>query len=46
MHPLAGQGLNIGLADAEALANVIEKGVQVGQDIGKFDSEDPKAETK
>ncbi|KAJ3148937.1 putative ubiquinone biosynthesis monooxygenase [Geranomyces michiganensis] len=34
IHPLAGQGLNLGIADAESLANVIAEGVEVGQDIG------------
>ncbi|KAJ3172736.1 putative ubiquinone biosynthesis monooxygenase [Geranomyces variabilis] len=34
IHPLAGQGLNLGLADAESLANVIAEGIEVGQDIG------------
>ncbi|CAK1363783.1 unnamed protein product [Cercospora beticola] len=34
MHPLAGQGLNLGLADAESLANCIAKGVDHGMDIG------------
>lgn len=34
MHPLAGQGLNMGQGDVEALVKVIEAGVQVGADIG------------
>ena len=34
VHPLAGQGLNLGLADAEALARCIANGVQHGMDIG------------
>lgn len=34
MNPLAGQGLNIGLADAEALARAIDTAVSVGGDIG------------
>ncbi|USW54472.1 Putative FAD-binding domain, ubiquinone biosynthesis hydroxylase UbiH/COQ6 [Septoria linicola] len=34
VHPLAGQGLNLGLADAEVLANCIAKGVDHGMDIG------------
>ncbi|TPX69756.1 hypothetical protein SpCBS45565_g02209 [Spizellomyces sp. 'palustris'] len=34
VHPLAGQGLNLGLADAESLAQSITDGLQVGQDIG------------
>ena len=34
IHPLAGQGLNLGLADAEALAKAIAYGVEHGMDIG------------
>jgi ubiquinone biosynthesis monooxygenase Coq6 len=34
VHPLAGQGLNLGLADAEALAKRIVHGVEHGMDIG------------
>ena len=34
VHPLAGQGLNMGLADVEALANCIHDAVQVGGDVG------------
>lgn len=34
VHPLAGQGLNLGLADAEALAKRIVNGVEHGMDIG------------
>ncbi|KAK4499642.1 hypothetical protein PRZ48_010160 [Zasmidium cellare] len=34
VHPLAGQGLNLGLADAEALAKCISRGVEHGMDIG------------
>jgi ubiquinone biosynthesis monooxygenase Coq6 len=33
-HPLAGQGLNMGIGDVEALARNIAFGVQHGQDIG------------
>lgn len=35
IHPLAGQGLNLGLADAAALARCIETTVMHGGDIGK-----------
>lgn len=35
VHPLAGQGLNMGLADAEALAKCINDAVLVGGDIGQ-----------
>ena len=34
-HPLAGQGLNMGLGDAQALADCIHSAVLVGGDIGK-----------
>lgn len=34
IHPLAGQGLNLGLADAESLAKRIAIGVEHGMDIG------------
>lgn len=33
-HPLAGQGLNAGLADGQALANVLEQARRVGSDLG------------
>ena len=34
IHPLAGQGLNLGLADAKALAETIAYAVEHGMDIG------------
>ncbi|KAI0709704.1 ubiquinone biosynthesis hydrox [Cerioporus squamosus] len=34
IHPLAGQGLNMGLGDVEALFNCIQKAVYNGGDIG------------
>ncbi|GME70452.1 unnamed protein product [[Candida] boidinii] len=33
-HPLAGQGLNMGQADAASLVACIEKGIKLGLDIG------------
>lgn len=36
VHPLAGQGLNMGLGDVEALARCIEEAVLQGSDIGQF----------
>jgi ubiquinone biosynthesis monooxygenase Coq6 len=36
IHPLAGQGLNMGLSDADALATVIADAVYEGSDIGKY----------
>jgi len=37
IHPLAGQGLNLGLTDAAYLANVIVKNLKSGNDIGSQD---------
>lgn len=34
IHPLAGQGLNLGLGDARALFQTIEAAVRKGQDLG------------
>jgi len=34
VHPLAGQGMNLGLLDAAALAEVLEQAVTEGQDAG------------
>uniref|UniRef100_A0A8R7UAJ6 FAD-binding domain-containing protein n=1 Tax=Triticum urartu TaxID=4572 RepID=A0A8R7UAJ6_TRIUA len=34
VHPLAGQGVNLGFGDAAALAKVISEGVSIGADIG------------
>lgn len=34
LHPLAGQGVNLGLADARALAAVIHQAARCGQNIG------------
>ncbi|RIB04194.1 hypothetical protein C2G38_2008486 [Gigaspora rosea] len=36
IHPLAGQGLNQGLADVQSLVKVIEHGVVTGQDLGNI----------
>jgi ubiquinone biosynthesis monooxygenase Coq6 len=35
-HPLAGQGLNLGLGDVECLANCIENAILSGSDIGEW----------
>ncbi|KAJ2719005.1 putative ubiquinone biosynthesis monooxygenase [Coemansia sp. Benny D115] len=37
MHPLAGQGLNMGLEDVQSLVGVLERAVGAGQDIGSRD---------
>ena len=34
IHPLAGQGLNLGLRDAAALADGVKTAIDTGQDIG------------
>ncbi|XP_062212960.1 uncharacterized protein LOC133913740 [Phragmites australis] len=34
VHPLAGQGVNLGFGDAAALAKVIAEGVSMGSDVG------------
>jgi len=36
VHPLAGQGLNLGLADAECLSKCIQNSLASGGDIGVF----------
>ncbi|GAA98596.1 uncharacterized protein L969DRAFT_625299 [Mixia osmundae IAM 14324] len=36
VHPLAGQGLNLGLADAQSLLGVVENNLDNGADIGSF----------
>src|SRR5690606_771835 len=37
IHPIAGQGLNLGFRDAAALAEVVVEAARLGQDIGAFD---------
>ena len=37
IHPIAGQGLNLGLKDAAALAETILDAARLGQDIGALD---------
>ncbi|KAF8605980.1 ubiquinone biosynthesis hydrox [Ceratobasidium sp. AG-I] len=36
VHPLAGQGLNMGLADASALVECLDKAISTGGDIGSY----------
>ncbi|KAG4306071.1 hypothetical protein PORY_000059 [Pneumocystis oryctolagi] len=36
VHPLSGQGLNMGLGDVKSLSEVIHNALSVGQDIGNF----------
>ncbi len=36
VHPIAGQGLNLGLKDAAALAEVLSKAARLGEDIGSL----------
>lgn len=35
VHPLAGQGVNLGFGDASALSRILAEGVAVGSDIGE-----------
>lgn len=35
VHPLAGQGVNLGFGDASALSNVLAEGLSLGADIGE-----------
>ncbi|XP_057772223.1 uncharacterized protein LOC130991831 isoform X2 [Salvia miltiorrhiza] len=35
VHPLAGQGVNMGFGDAFSLSNVLAEGIAVGSDIGE-----------
>ena len=37
IHPIAGQGLNMGLRDVAALAEVIVDAARLGMDIGRAD---------
>lgn len=34
VHPLAGQGANLGLADAKTMVEILAKGVKIGADVG------------
>ncbi|WP_057830725.1 2-octaprenyl-6-methoxyphenyl hydroxylase [Colwellia sp. TT2012] len=36
IHPIAGQGFNLGLRDVEVMAELVTKAVAAGQDIGRF----------
>ncbi|KAI9143417.1 hypothetical protein BKA69DRAFT_1061789, partial [Paraphysoderma sedebokerense] len=36
IHPLAGQGLNLGIADVKSLVEVLNNAAQNGQDIGTY----------
>lgn len=35
MHPLAGQGVNLGFGDASCLTKILAKAIYNGQDLGK-----------
>lgn len=43
IHPLAGQGLNLGLADARSLCKTLEEAVENGADLGAHHSLTPYA---
>jgi len=34
MHPMAGQGLNLGLGDAHSLSNLVKEAIDSGMDVG------------
>ena len=36
IHPMAGQGVNLGFGDAKYLANMIENSLKYGADFGKY----------
>lgn len=36
LHPLAGQGVNLGFGDVECLNEILTKAVQNGADLGTF----------
>ncbi|KAJ1982770.1 putative ubiquinone biosynthesis monooxygenase [Dimargaris xerosporica] len=38
IHPLAGQGLNLGLADVASLVPALEQAVATGQDLGNYNA--------
>ena len=37
IHPIAGQGLNLGFKDVASLAEVVVEAARLGQDVGAFD---------
>lgn len=39
VHPLAGQGVNLGFGDVTSLSETLEKAVLLGADIGKQEHE-------
>lgn len=36
LHPLAGQGVNLGFGDVSCLTSVLEDALSCGSDIGQF----------
>jgi ubiquinone biosynthesis monooxygenase Coq6 len=41
VHPLAGQGVNLGFGDAASLVSVLKSGVELGEDIGEVRAYEP-----
>lgn len=44
VHPLAGQGVNLGFGDAASLVRVVQKGIEIGHDIGQVVLNSPRFE--
>lgn len=43
IHPLAGQGLNLGIADVRSLSATLRRAMQAGQDVGSYNALKPYA---
>ncbi|PWN29552.1 FAD/NAD(P)-binding domain-containing protein [Jaminaea rosea] len=46
VHPLAGQGLNLGVADVRSLTSVLHSALQVGEDVGSHEALRPYEEER
>lgn len=38
IHPLAGQGLNLGIADVRSLSQILKKATEAGADVGSYNA--------